>query len=376
LISRIVLDTDDISVLKDGEYILCSYNGSGGLTLVWNRCNQAGLCVCLCVSQKRTHYDVVHLEGLFGVDNDYLYLPLEKPNQFNSYCFRSYRRFRLAGIAFRPPVEEDRLKIIRSISCIVLQTSNISESRDEKFVFYSCSDNATLTILWDSCDDAGLCVCLFLNYRPSMPPLIKFSELYIVDSVILYLPCEPANKFKSYGLKSHNIQEKGVEFTLDLAKKLKKSDRLSDYESEWEYISKLIDFNHHILTLRGIKRRLICSDYEALIAITRFISCRAVVSRNSNGTYSAFSGVNNIYETIYDWKIDGDDFTYVTETDVDHSEDRSLSVSDSRPQTPLPGVDPLRAHLIPLLTRIDTILNTTLHQHLSMRGQIQSPPHR
>jgi hypothetical protein len=76
------------------------------------------------------------------------------------------------------------------------------------------------------------------------------------------------------------------------------------------------------LVLRGIKLYISCTDDEALMAFTRFLSRKKDVRRR-NGTreiiYSAWdsTGVN---ETIFEWSITGDDFEIISnDTDIDHS---------------------------------------------------------
>ena len=290
----------------------------------------------------------------------------------------------LYGFVF-DPVDLDRLKLIKVLTRIIIRTDKIYECDprecDNQYKVYR-TNGGSRNVLWDpNNNNDGLCVCLVLRNRPFTFPLINLEQLYIVDRSVLFLPHEPANKFKSYRLRICNILGRGAEITLGLAKILMKSDHSStNHANGWKYIvSLLVDPTMDDIdkvTLYGIKKYLLCDESIALIAITRFLSCSADVVRNYNGTYSAFGRGGHRYETIYDWKIDGDDFTCVGQAGIDHAEDDSLSTTSSRPQTPLPPIEPLHAHLMSLLllTRIDKMLDSTF-LHLSMHGQIQSPPH-
>ena len=265
------------------------------------------------------------------------------------------------GFAF-DPFEEDRMKLIDVISHTILKSRYISKKQIGRYVIYTTQFGITRHILWNPNDEKGLCVCLKFDNRHHIFNTVEIAQLYIVERHTLCLPLEPPNEFKSYSFGSYEIGQHGFDATIKLAELLMNNDNPSDNANGWYFISQLFLYeNEGEINLNGIKRYLRCDDSIALIAITKFKSCRSNVVINSNGTYSAWSDSKR-YETIYEWTVNGDDFECTSDTAIDRFLDDALSQSSSRPVSPIPPPPPnnLASHF-QLLTRIDIILDAYLN---------------
>ncbi len=170
-----------------------------------------------------------------------------------------------------------------------------------------------------------------------------------MDRRTLFLPIETPNQFGSYGFGSYEVLNEGYCVTIELVNLLMNSENPSENATRWEPISRLKLSGPSGFTLDGIKKHFRCDDHTALIAITKFKSCRSNVIQNSNGVYSAWNDTRRP-EMIYEWSINGDDFECISNTAIDHFLDDALSQSSSRPVSPSPPRY-LASHLL-LLSRM------------------------
>ena len=259
----------------------------------------------------------------------------------------------LSGFVF-DPVGLDIPKLIPVISGIILKESNILLRSNAQYSFYVGAHGRGDELLWDP-NHRGVCVCLNLKYlEPARPILTTYKELFIVSSSCLYLPSEPAHSyFKSYGLLAYDIRQNGIDKTLDVARIFKNVTYLT------KYMDDLIHDDRMGLVLRGIKQYISCTDDEALMAFTRFLSRKKDV-RRKNGTreiiYSAWDSAE-ANETIFEWSITGNDFEIISnDTDIDHSFDDVLSEAE----TPHTSHRHLDSHLQQLSRIVDVCYNYSM----------------
>jgi hypothetical protein len=259
----------------------------------------------------------------------------------------------LSGFVFDPAGLEIP-KLIQVISGIILKESKIVPHSLAQYSFYAGARGGGDKLLWDP-NHRGVCVCLNLKHlEPARPILTTFKELFIVSSSCLYLPSEPENSyFGSYGLLAYDIQQNGVDKTLDVANKFKNVTDLT------KYMDHLLNDDRMGLVLRGIKQYISCADDEALMAFTRFLSRRKDVRRGNDPggiIYSAWDSTR-VHETIFEWSITGDDFEIISnDTDIDHSFDDVLSEAGTPPTSPRR----LGSHLQQLSRIVDVCYNYSM----------------